>query len=58
MYTSLPRRFDMLTSGRDKIETEEQFSQARATCQALGLDGLVVIGGDDSNTNAAVRAKV
>jgi pyrophosphate--fructose-6-phosphate 1-phosphotransferase len=46
--------FDMLTSGRDKIETEEQFSQARATCQALGLDGLVVIGGDDSNTNAAV----
>jgi 6-phosphofructokinase 1 len=46
--------FDMLGSGRDKIETDEQFAAARATAQALELDGIVVIGGDDSNTNAAV----
>jgi 6-phosphofructokinase 1 len=46
--------FDMLTSGRDKIEKPEEFEAARQTAIANDLDGLVVIGGDDSNTNAAV----
>jgi diphosphate--fructose-6-phosphate 1-phosphotransferase len=46
--------FDMLGSGRDKIETPEQFEAARGTARSLDLDGIVVIGGDDSNTNAAV----
>jgi pyrophosphate--fructose-6-phosphate 1-phosphotransferase len=46
--------FDMLGSGRDKIETPEQFQAARNTAFHLDLDGIVVIGGDDSNTNAAV----
>ena len=50
--------FTMLASGRDKIESAEQFERATATARDLGLDGLVVIGGDDSNTNAClVRAK-
>lgn len=46
--------FDIICSGRDKIETPEQFEQAVATVTKLDLDGLVVIGGDDSNTNAAL----
>uniref|UniRef100_A0A7S0A7I1 Pyrophosphate--fructose 6-phosphate 1-phosphotransferase n=1 Tax=Pyrodinium bahamense TaxID=73915 RepID=A0A7S0A7I1_9DINO len=49
--------FDMLGSGRHKIETEEQFQNSMTVCQAIGLDGLVVIGGDDSNTNGAVLAE-
>ncbi|XP_020549792.1 pyrophosphate--fructose 6-phosphate 1-phosphotransferase subunit beta-like [Sesamum indicum] len=39
--------FDMICSGRDKIETPEQFKQAQETAMKLDLDGLVVIGGDD-----------
>ncbi|XVF87797.1 hypothetical protein PTKIN_Ptkin18bG0149800 [Pterospermum kingtungense] len=49
--------FDMICSGRDKIETPEQFKQAEETAQKLDLDGLVVIGGDDSNTNACFLAE-
>ena len=49
--------FDMLGSGRHKIEKPEEFASAMANCQSLGLDGLIVIGGDDSNTNAAVLAE-
>ena len=49
--------FDLIGSGRDKIETEEQFAAARKTVVALQLDGLVIIGGDDSNTNAALLAE-
>jgi len=49
--------FDLLGSGRDKIETPGQLAACRETCARLGLDGLVVIGGDDSNTNAAVLAQ-
>ncbi|XP_073132513.1 pyrophosphate--fructose 6-phosphate 1-phosphotransferase subunit beta-like [Henckelia pumila] len=49
--------FDMICSGRDKIETPEQFSQAEDTAKKLDLDGLVVIGGDDSNTNACLLAE-
>ncbi|KAF9610117.1 hypothetical protein IFM89_019982 [Coptis chinensis] len=49
--------FDMICSGRDKIETPEQFKQAEDTSVKLDLDGLVVIGGDDSNTNACLLAE-
>jgi len=49
--------FDRIGSGRDKIETPEQIEAAARTCAARGLDGLVVVGGDDSNTNAAVLAE-
>ncbi len=49
--------FDLIGSGRDKIETSGQLAACRETCARLGLDGLVVIGGDDSNTNAAVLAQ-
>lgn len=49
--------FDLLGSGRTKIESKEQMEAAFETCQKLDLDGLVVIGGDDSNTNAAVLAE-
>ncbi len=47
--------FDLIGSGRGKIETEEQMQAALKTCKEL--DGLVIIGGDDSNTNAAVLAE-
>ena len=49
--------FDMLGSGRTKIETQEQLQASLATMKKLDLRGLVVIGGDDSNTNAAVMAE-
>nr|DAD23478.1 TPA_asm: hypothetical protein HUJ06_024941 [Nelumbo nucifera] len=49
--------FDMIRSGRDKIETPEQFKQTEETAMKLDLDGLVVIGGDDSNTNACLLAE-
>lgn len=49
--------FDLLGSGRTKIETEEQLQSSLKSVEALCLDGLVIIGGDDSNTNAAVLAE-
>ncbi len=49
--------FDMLGSGRDKIETEEQMVASMKVCHDLDLDGLIVIGGDDSNTNAAMLSE-
>jgi hypothetical protein len=49
--------FHMLGSGRDKIEKPEQLAAAAKSCKELSLDGLMVIGGDDSNTNAAVLAE-
>jgi pyrophosphate--fructose-6-phosphate 1-phosphotransferase len=49
--------FDLLGSGRTKIETNEQLAAVLKNCEALALDGLVIIGGDDSNTNAAVLAE-
>ena len=45
--------FDIIGSGRTKIETPEQFEKAYQTVKSHDLDGLVIIGGDDSNTNAA-----
>ena len=50
--------FDRIRSGRDKIESPAQLESAARTCRARGLDGLVVVGGDDSNTNAAVSSWV
>lgn len=49
--------FDLIGSGRTKIETEEQFKASASTVTSLNLDGLVIIGGDDSNTNAALLAE-
>lgn len=48
--------FDIIGSGRDKIETPDQFSASADVARRLGLDGVVIIGGDDSNTNCAVLA--
>jgi len=44
-------------SGRHKIETPDQFKDSLKYCAVLQLDGLVVIGGDDSNTNACLLAE-
>ena len=49
--------FDLLGSGRTKIETKDQFEASLNVVNKLNLDGLVVIGGDDSNTNAALLAE-
>ncbi|MCL2719978.1 MAG: diphosphate--fructose-6-phosphate 1-phosphotransferase [Treponema sp.] len=49
--------FDIIGSGRTKIETPEQFAASLETAKKLGLDAIVVIGGDDSNTNAALLAE-
>ncbi|MDR1363456.1 MAG: diphosphate--fructose-6-phosphate 1-phosphotransferase [Spirochaetaceae bacterium] len=49
--------FDMIGSGRTKIETPEQFSASLDTAQKLKLNALVIIGGDDSNTNAGLLAE-
>jgi pyrophosphate--fructose-6-phosphate 1-phosphotransferase len=49
--------FDIIGSGRDKIETAEDIAAVKATCAKLGLKALVVIGGDDSNTNACLLAE-
>jgi len=49
--------FHMLGTGRDKIDTPEKMERCRETCAALQLSGLVVVGGDDSNTNAAFLAE-
>ena len=47
----------MLGSGRDKIEGTDKLAFALQSCTELDLDGLVIIGGDDSNTNAALLAE-
>jgi pyrophosphate--fructose-6-phosphate 1-phosphotransferase len=49
--------FHMLGTGRDKIDTPEKMAQCRQACAELKLSGLVVVGGDDSNTNAAFLAE-
>jgi 6-phosphofructokinase len=49
--------FNMIGSGRDKIESAADLERAAAAVSDLRLDGLVVAGGDDSNTNAAVLAE-
>lgn len=47
----------MIRSGRHKIETPEQFQNSLTNVTNLDLNGLVVIGGDDSNTNACLLAE-
>jgi pyrophosphate--fructose-6-phosphate 1-phosphotransferase len=49
--------FDLIMSGRTKIETPDQFAASLKTAKALGLNAVVIIGGDDSNTNAALLAE-
>ena len=49
--------FDMIGSGRTKLETEEQFQAAKVNCEKAGISALVIIGGDDSNTTACVLAE-
>ncbi len=49
--------FTMIKTGRTKIDTREKMSLSRETCRSLKLDALVVVGGDDSNTNAAFLAQ-
>jgi pyrophosphate--fructose-6-phosphate 1-phosphotransferase len=49
--------FGMIKTGRTKIDTPEKMALSRQTCQLLKLDALVVVGGDDSNTNAAFLAQ-
>ncbi|MCF7832322.1 MAG: diphosphate--fructose-6-phosphate 1-phosphotransferase [Candidatus Marinimicrobia bacterium] len=49
--------FDMIASGRTKLEKKEQYEATAKNCKALEIEALVVIGGDDSNTNAAVLAE-
>ena len=49
--------FDIIGSGRTKLETEEQFAAAAKVCEKHGITAIVIIGGDDSNTNAAVLAE-
>lgn len=49
--------FDMIQSGRTKIETEEQFQKTKEVLLQNKIDALVIIGGDDSNTNAALLAE-
>jgi len=48
--------FTMIKTGRTKIDTQEKMALSRETCKALGLEALVIVGGDDSNTNAAFLA--
>lgn len=49
--------FDMIGSGRTKLEKPEQFEKALEIITELGIRAVVIIGGDDSNTNAAVLAE-
>ena len=49
--------FDIIGSGRTKLETVEQFEKVVEVCKANGVTAIVIIGGDDSNTNAAVLAE-
>ena len=49
--------FDIIGSGRTKLETHEQFDAGLSVLKELNIKALVIIGGDDSNTNAAVLAE-
>ena len=49
--------FDIIGSGRTKLETQEQFAVVAQVCKKHGINAVVIIGGDDSNTNAAVLAE-
>lgn len=49
--------FDIIGSGRTKLESEEQFDICADVCRIHDISSIVIIGGDDSNTNAAVLAE-
>ncbi len=49
--------FDIIGSGRTKLEKKEQFDKGLEILRELGISALVIIGGDDSNTNAAILAE-
>ena len=49
--------FDIIGSGRTKLEEAWQFDKGADNCKALGINAIVIIGGDDSNTNACVLAE-
>ncbi|MCR4750315.1 MAG: diphosphate--fructose-6-phosphate 1-phosphotransferase [Lachnospiraceae bacterium] len=49
--------FDIIGSGRTKLETKEQFNIVAENAKKNGLTAIVIIGGDDSNTNAATLAE-
>lgn len=49
--------FTMIKTGRAKIDTRQKIELSRKTCRELGLNALVIVGGDDSNTNAAFLAQ-
>jgi len=49
--------FGMIKTGRTKIDSSKKMSLSKETCKSLKLDALVVVGGDDSNTNAAFLAQ-
>lgn len=49
--------FDIIGSGRTKLEETEQYDKGEEICKKLGINAIVVIGGDDSNTNACVLAE-
>lgn len=49
--------FDIIGSGRTKLETKEQFNKGLEILKKLDIKALVIIGGDDSNTNACVLAE-
>ena len=49
--------FTMIKTGRTKIDSREKMALSRQTCRKLDLDALVIVGGDDSNTNAAFLAQ-
>ncbi len=49
--------FSMIKTGRTKIDTKKKMALSKETCERLGLNALVIVGGDDSNTNAAFLAQ-
>jgi len=49
--------FDIIGSGRTKLEDPEQFDKGAVICHKLGINAIVIIGGDDSNTNACILAE-
>src|SRR5574344_1885410 len=49
--------FDIIGSGRTKLEEIAQFDKGLENCKKLGINAVVIIGGDDSNTNACVLAE-
>lgn len=49
--------FDMIGSGRTKLEEVDQFESGLKIINELGINAIVIIGGDDSNTNACVLAE-